>query len=193
MRPIAWGALSLLLASCGSSPRTHFFMLSADQGGHAPASSVSFPVQLAAVHIPPALDRRQMVRMTGNNSVEISDTDRWSAPIGQMVRNVLAQDLTARLPEGRVILPDAPAPPGTHRLVVTISRFGPDANAAVRLDGSWVLLAAGADTAVMTRDFQLDSGPAPTADAAAQAMSRALGQLATEIAASLSDHHPGTR
>lgn len=192
MRRIAWGALALLLASCGSSPRTHFFMLSADRGGHAEPASVAFPVQLTAVHIPPALDRRQMVRMTGGNTVEISDTDRWSAPIGEMVRNVLAQDLAARLPEGRVILPEAPAPPGTQRLVVTIARFGPDANAEVRLDGSWVLLAAASDTPVLTRDFALDSGPAPTADAAARAMSRALGQLATEIAAGLSEPRAGT-
>ena len=57
--------ISILLSSCGSSPKTNFYtlnMIPARSGRH-PAGR---RVQLAAVHVPPALDRRQMVRMSGD-------------------------------------------------------------------------------------------------------------------------------
>ena len=139
-------------------------------------------MQLTAVHVPPALDRRQMVSMKGENSVNISETNRWSAPFDEMVRNVLAQDLAARLSPGRLILPRAPAPPGTAMLVVTIAKFAPDDAGNVNLEGSWTLLGAGSSK---PRGFKLTAGPTTNADSAAAAMSEALGKLADRIAAAL--------
>ncbi len=173
----------LLLAGCGSSPKTHFYTLSvAPTGGR---HAISFPVQLTAVHVPPSLDREQLVRMSGANSVKISDTDRWSASFGQLVRNVLAQDLAARLSNGRFILPEAPAPAGTAALVVTITQFGADANGVVRLTGSWALVDAASGTPRGEHNFNLNGGVAPGADAMAAAMSELLGRLAGQIAARL--------
>jgi uncharacterized lipoprotein YmbA len=176
----------VLLAACRSSPPTQFFTLSVVSGNGGSLASVPFPVQVAAVHLPPGLDRRQLVRMTGEHRVQISDTERWSAALDEMVRNVLSQDLAARLPQARVILPDAPPPPDTGTLVVTIAQFGPDATGDVRLSGSWALLTGGSNTPILERDFQLTAGPAASADAMAAAMSRALGQLASTIASTLS-------
>ena len=150
------------------------------------ASALLCCAKVAAVHLPPGLDRRQLVRLTGEHRVQISDTERWSAALDEMVRNVLSQDLAARLPQGRVILPDAPPPPDTGTLVVTIAQFGPDATGDVRLSGSWALLTGGSNTPILERDFQLAAGPAASADAMAAAMSRALGQLASTIASTLS-------
>ncbi len=175
----------LLFTGCGSSPTTNFYTLSvspATAGRH----SVSSPIQLAAVHIPPSLDRVKMVRMTNENSVQISETDRWSAPFDEMVRNVLSQDLSTLLPKDKVILPRAPAPPGTRMLVVTISQFGPDAGGEVKLKGSWALLKKSSVAPQLERDFQINAGPAPDADATAATMSRALSRLASTIAAGLS-------
>jgi hypothetical protein len=146
---------------------------------------VSAPVQLAAVHLPPSLDRRQMVRMATANSVQISETDRWSAALDEMVRNVLARDLVARLPHDKLILPEAPAPAGTPSIVVTLTQFGPDANGTVTLNGSWSLLSGANQTPTLSREVHLTAGVAPDADASAAAMSQALGQLADRIAQSL--------
>ena len=176
--------LSVVLAGCGSSPKTNFYVLSAaDDAGR---RSISFPVQLASVHIPPSLDRKQMVRMTGENSVKISETERWSAPLDLMIRNTLAQDLAARLSRNQMILPDAPAPAGTATLVVTITQFAPDAAGNVRLSGSWSLVSGGSNTAVREREFKITGASGPTAESMANAMSSALGQLASQIVSSLS-------
>jgi uncharacterized protein len=174
-----------LLTGCGSSPKTNFYTLSVIPGKTG-AESVSSPVQLAAVHIPSSLDRQQMVSMTSANRVQISETNRWLGAFDEMARNVLAQDLAARLPKGKVILPQAPAPAGTTTLVVTIAQFGPDADGRVKLNGSWALLHGSSGLPALERNFQLDAGPTADADATAAAMSRALGQLAGEIVSTLS-------
>jgi hypothetical protein len=136
--------------------------------------------------MPPSLDRVKMVRMTNANSVQISETDRWSAPLDEMVRNVLSQDLAAILPTNKVILPRAPAPPGTGSLVVTLTQFGPDASGEVKLKGSWALLNSASGQTQLERNFELDAGPAADADATAAAMSKALSRLASVISAGLS-------
>ncbi|HEX5176956.1 MAG TPA: PqiC family protein [Chthoniobacteraceae bacterium] len=176
----------ILLTGCASSPKTNFYTLNVVPG-ETGRRSISFPVQLAAVHLPPSLDRRQMVSMTDQNSVKVSETNRWSGALDEMVRNVLSQDLAARLPKGKVILPEAPAPGNTGTLVVTIAQFGPDASGEVKLNGSWALLNAGSPTPVLERDVLLNAGPAASPDATAAAMSQALGQLANKIAAALSE------
>ncbi len=179
----------LLLVGCGSSPKTHFYTLSVasyDTGRR----SISFPVQLVAVHLPPTLDRKQMVRMTGENSVKISGTERWAASLDEMVRNVLAQDLANRLEKDRLILPKAPPPPGTATLVVTITQFMPDATGMVRLNGSWSLLESGTNTVIMERQFKFTAASAATADSTATSMSNLLSQLAERMASALSNSAP---
>jgi uncharacterized lipoprotein YmbA len=183
-------ALSLLLvlalADCGSSPKTNYFTLAPVPPQEPPKAAIASPVTVAAVHVPPSLDRREMVRRTGANSVDVSSQDRWTAPLDEMIRRVLSQDLAARLPKDKVVLPDAPAPPRTEQIVVTIAQFGPDAGGKVALDGSWSLLKDGRDAPALRRDIALATGAA-TADAAAEAaaMSQLLGQLAGRIADTL--------
>ena len=175
-------------ASCASSPPVQFFALTVSdqplqQRPAAPPSST--PVRVAAVHIPAALDRQQIVRESAPGKVEISDRHRWDAPLDQMVSNVLTQDLLRRLPRGAVVLPQEPATPDTRAIVLDILRFEPDAGGTVTLTGAWSLLPAASDTPLLTRRVAL-SEPAP-ADYAGEvaAMSRLLGKLADEIAQAL--------
>jgi hypothetical protein len=70
-------------------------------------------------------------------------------------------------------------------LVVTLVQFGPDESGEVKLDGSWSLLSGASGAPILRHDVHLDGGPAPTADAMAAAMSRALGDLANAMASAL--------
>ncbi len=177
----------LVLASCGTSPETHYFTLTTVPGTTRDRGSISSPVTVAAVHVPPSLDRRELVRRTGANTVEISDQDRWTAPLGEMARRVLSQDLVARLPKDMVILPDSPSPPHTAQIVVTIAEFGPDANGRTTLDGSWSLIPGGRSTPVLRRDVTLETSSSAGAESEAMAMSELLGQLGDRMAATLAE------
>ncbi len=173
----------LLLADCGHSPPTRFFTLDPmPPAGQSTAVTTLAPVQLDAVHIPSTLDRPEMVSQPAANRLKVSDQDRWGAPLGDMMRRTLAQDLLARLPSGTLVLPDAPKPPGVRGLVVNVLALQADPSGRVYLQGSWSLLAGKPTLPVLTRTIQLSATAAPGASGQAAATSQLLAQLADQIA-----------
>lgn len=179
-------ATAVLLAGCGSSPKTHYYTIAVVKQSAPPATTRRSPVQVAAVHLPPALDRREMVRQTGANSVDVSDQNRWDAALGGLLRRTLSEELADALPQGMVVLPDAPAPPQTAQLVISIVEFAPSPDGRVRLVGSWTLLRGSSPAVVLRRDFSLESA-ARVANASEQAaaMSALWGEAALQIATGL--------
>lgn len=183
MKPFAAIVIAAALTACGSSPPTHFYTLDPVPSTVAASSVAVTPVQVVVVHIPPTLDREQMVRENAPNRLDVSDQDRWAAPLGEMMQRILTRDLTQRLPKGAVILPQQPAPPDVRKIVVDVLQFERQASGAVKFDGSWSLLRAGVDTPVATRFVRLSENAGAGSAAQAQAMSRILGRIADQIAA----------
>ena len=177
-------------SGCATSPKVEYFTLE-PTATHEVKLIASEPVQVAQVHLPPTLDREQMVRYTGAYTLDISDQHRWSAPLDQMVRRVLTEDLMRILSPARVILPQEPAPAGTNRIVVDVVEFAPGASGAVKLDASWSLIPASAPDAPQSRYARFSEAADPN-DASDQvsAMSRILDRLAVEMARSLAEAGP---
>lgn len=148
-------------------------------------------IQIAQVHLPPALDRKQMVRHTGAFTLDISDQHRWSAPLDEMIRRVLTVDLTRLLPSGSVVLPEEPGPSSTQKIVVNIVEFAPDAGGTVHFEGTWSLISPDSTAAPQNRSVRL----AQRADAKdptdqVKIMSRVLDRVATLMARALSETPP---
>jgi uncharacterized lipoprotein YmbA len=185
MKRLAILSVGLVLPGCGHSPPTRFWTLDAVPSARAASAGPRAPVQLAAVHLPPALDRPQVVTQTGPGRLDVSDQDHWGAPLDEMMRRALAQDLLARLPEGAFIPPDSPRPAGARGLVVDVVQLqaAPD---RVVLQANWTLTGGASGEALLSRTVQL-SAPAPGRDAGgqAEAISRLLGELSDRIAADL--------
>jgi hypothetical protein len=181
------GLALLLLAACGHSPPTRFFTLDpTPPSRHATAEVAMAPIQLNAVHIPPALDRPQVVTQLGANRLDVHDFDQWASPLGEMMRRTLAQDLLARLPQGTFILPDAPRPQGIRGLVVDVLQIDAAPGGQVTLVASWTLLGPGAARPTLIRNVQLTANAGPGPQGTAAAMSQLLGQLADEIVGAVS-------
>jgi hypothetical protein len=179
-------AVALALAACGHSPPSRFFTLdAAPPASPAPGRAAVAPVQLDAVHIPAAVDRLEMVTKTGPARVEISGQDRWAAPLGEMMRRTLAQDLASRLPQGGFVFPDAPRPPGTRGLVVTVLQLTATPDGRVDLQANWSLLDSGSSRAGGGDNLSLTASGSGGSEGRAQALSAVLGQLADRIADAL--------
>lgn len=178
--------LIMAMVGCGHSPPVRYITLNAETVTTPLTTTQVQPVQLTAVHIPAELDRLNVVTQISANQLVIHDTDRWGAPLGQMMRRTLAQDLLTRLPAGSFVLPDAPAPPNTRTLVVTVLSWDADAKGTLTLQVAWTLLSGQPSQAVLTQQVTLTSVIA-NGDAASQAaaMSHLLGQLADRIAISI--------
>lgn len=135
-----------------------------------------------------------MVRQTGSNTLSISGRDRLGAPVGEMARSVLSQDLAQRMPKGTVILPNAPSSPSTAHLVVNIARFTEEEQGRVQLAASWTLMRGQPAQPVLNRDVNLQcSAGGNGAQAQAAAMSELLSQLAGHIATDVTANSTGIR
>jgi len=178
---------TLALTACASSPPTRFFALDpvASAGAAAGGSGATgAPVKVDAVHIPPTLDRESMVRGESGNQLEISSQDRWAGDLGEMIRRVLTQNLASRLPAGKVIAPESPAPASARGLVIDILTFQPQAGEVV-LDADWTLLQGTQSNVVLSRSVHLTAPADASAQGQAAAMSTLLGELADGIASQI--------
>jgi uncharacterized protein len=177
--------LSLLLMSCQSAP-TRIFTLYAV----APASTIAPyagpAIRVDAVHVPPALDRIEVVSDIAPGELKVSDLDHWSAPLAQVAKQALSADMVARLPPGRVIFPHLAKPDGALGVNVDILDFKVDTNGAY-LEASWIIIAKNPDTAPREGTGRFRSGGSGAdARATANALSALLAQLADQIIADLS-------
>ena len=141
------------------------------------------PIQSCAGPHPAVLERQEIVTERGSNELILSNRHRWGAPVAEMTRRTLTQDLLQRLQGNEVVLPEQPAP-GEHEG----DRRGHSETsvrcraAASSCRGAGPRRLPGADTPSLTRTFSLAEQASATGYAdQVQAMSRMLGQLADEI------------
>ncbi len=187
MRAATISLTSLLMGACASSPPVHYFILDPVAPGDSVPRTPGNPVQIASVHVPPALDRRQIVREDVPNQLTLSREDRWGAPLGDMTQRVLSQNLMMRLAPGRVVLPGEATPAKIDAISVELLEFGARGGGRIALDGNWSLVPDGSDVAVAHYHFHLTRDAIGSgSQAQAQAMSRLLGELADSMAAELS-------
>ncbi|MGN6805620.1 MAG: PqiC family protein [Trinickia sp.] len=177
---------AMTIAGCSHSPPMRYVTLSAAPAATPLATGRIEPVQLTALHIPGELDRPEVVTQISGNQLSVDEGTRWGAPLARMMRRTLAEDLLSRLPEGSFVLPDSPAPTATRALVVTVLDLEIDTSKTLRMQAAWTLSTGRPDRVVLTRQATL-SVEMPDSNAAGQAasLSRALGELADRIAASI--------
>ena len=179
--------LLVALGACGSSPKTQFYTLDAvspTDADPAPVRGSAAHLEVGHVEIPGTLDRLSMVTAKGGDQVEVSDQDRWAAPLDELVRRALTDDLRQRLPAGAVLVPGDPAPPGTRVLTLNVQRFMGDAGGRVVLEADWAVGTDGQHPRLHHARIE-ETAAAGGGGAVAGAMSRALGRLADQVSASV--------
>lgn len=173
------GATLALFEACASSPPTRFYTLT-DTGPEGAPPAGGAPIAIGGVTIPGEIDRPQLVRRTGPNQLSLSELDRWAAPLDDMIRRVLSDDVARR------VTSPAPTPQQKHTVSVDIHELYGDAGCNVTLRAVWTLKDPASQTAGAARSVTEEirvpaSGACPATLAAS--MSLALGQLSDRIVA----------
>lgn len=180
--------LAVALAGCGHSPNTQLFVLTV-QGARASTAYAGPPLQVRTVHLPPQFDRPEVLAVGEAGEVHPHPFAQWAAPVGELAQSTLTADLAARLPDGKVVFPNAPAPTATLLVTVDMLEARISGGGGVA-EASWTLTTRGPKPTdpiqAVTHTAQLHveaqgSGPAGDADA----LARLLSQLADKIAAAL--------
>jgi uncharacterized lipoprotein YmbA len=185
----------LLVAGCGSTPKESFYTLASAPPVAATASS-AVSIHVGAVALPDAVDRTPMVIRTGPNQVEIEDFHRWAEPLKTAIPRVLAANLSQLMGGARVSSGRQGGTPADYRVNVEIARFESSFAEGATLEATWTVTG---QSGAPVHGRTLARAPSASGDHAgiASAHSRALDQLAREIAAAISppraSPRPGAR
>mgnify|MGYP001570986407 FL=1 len=87
--------LLVLLAACGSSPRSNYYLLTTDVSEAPRGDSPSLGI--GPIAIPDYLNRNGMVYSREGNQLSVSSTDRWAEPLDSGIKRTLAVNLASQL------------------------------------------------------------------------------------------------
>ena len=174
-------AATLALAGCGGSPEMRHYVLSAEAAPSPEPGAAR--VSVGPVAIPDLVDRPDLVVRAGPNRVLIADQDRWGEPLREAVPRVLAANLQRHLGPRYAVTDGRPASAAV-RVAVDIRHFDAVAGGEVTVHADWSLRPGkGPERLGQSRIS------APVAESGytgiAAAFSRALDELAAEIAAAI--------
>jgi uncharacterized protein len=140
-------------------------------------------LRVDTVNVPASWDRIEILSVSAAGKLQINDFDHWSAPLAQIARQTLSDDLDQRLPSGSVVYSRLPKPIGALGLDVDILEFTVVGSQASMRAGWLIIPAAGSQSA--KRGVALVQGSIASTEpaAVARAWSELIGLLADRIAA----------
>jgi uncharacterized lipoprotein YmbA len=181
------------LAACvplKRTPEARYFVLRAlatvqgDMGDLAQGGVVG----VLPVRLPGYAERPQVVEWIAPNEIRVNEFVRWAEPLEAGTSRALTDDLAILLPHHRILAyPWQGGGDMSCRVGVEVRTFGLQPDGRVRFDGRWALLPPSGDSPLTRADFSYERGPlseaaAARSDAAVEAMSELLADLAGELA-----------
>src|SRR5882757_4237473 len=140
-------------------------------------------LRIDTLNVPASWDRIEILSLSPAGKLQISDFDHWAAPLAQMARQALSDDLDRRLPSGSVIYPRLPKPSGALGVNVDILEFNIVASQA-SMRASWLIAPFGNVQGAKRNTAQLHSSmSSEDPESVAHAWSNLIGLLADRIAA----------
>lgn len=155
------GCVMPLVGCVSNAPPMRFYVLTA-AGGQRSAGAASSGLTAAAaagaadlrigrLTIPGELDRPEIVRGLAGNQLQIADQDHWGAPLGDMIRRVLNEDLSrdrtsaagaTGAGDNTGAAPNGERSPTVRTISLEIEQLLPAADCAVALRATWTAAAA---------------------------------------------------
>jgi uncharacterized lipoprotein YmbA len=179
---VAGCAVAVALGGCRSAATRIYSLgpavpVSHIDGYHAPA------LRIDTLSVPSSWDRIEILKPSAAGTLQIGDFDHWAAPLAQMARQTLSDDLDRRLPSGSVIYPRLPKPSGALGVNVDILEFNIVASQA-SMRASWLIAPFGSIHGAKRNAAELHSSmTSDDPESVARAWSSLIGLLADRIAA----------
>jgi uncharacterized protein len=184
------------LAGCALSQPTQYYTLSTvAEPAAAPRPGQGLVIGLGPLTLPQYLDRPGIVTRAGANQMRLSEFSQWAEPLEPMLTRIMAEDLYTLTGAADVIpIPQGGDLPLDRVVEVNFMRFEANEAGEVNLDARWRIYRGDEQTLVAAgRSLLVEQGtPVPDYDAIVAAMSRAVGQLGSEITAAIATKAPAT-
>ncbi len=178
----------LLLAGCGTTPPTRFYLLTPEENVSGnevlPQDMV---VGVGPVRLADYLGRPQVVLRESSNRLKVEEFERWGGSLESNVSRVVAENLTALLgTESVVTFPWERAVLPGYQVAIDIRRMDAMPNNATRLTALWRILGDdGRKILAIERTDITQQAADASIEALMAAQSRALAALSKQIAAKI--------
>jgi len=151
---------STVMAGCGSSPVTRYYVLaplSNSEGGNKPAGNKDDPaIGIGPVQFPKYLDRPQIVTRSSRNQIDIGDFYQWAEPLKDNFINVIAVNLSILIPTERIVVyPWSRSTPIGYQVLIEVTRFEGKLGGDSMLTARWSILGKDKKTGFIKADFKL--------------------------------------
>ncbi len=177
-------ALAALAAGCGSSPPSHFYVLSATATPGAAPSRLA--VAVGPVTVPAVVDRPEIVVSTGPNQLQLDEFNRWAAPLQDNLSRVIAENLVALLGTPHVTLfAQTLSAAADYRVAIEVQRFESTPGKSIALDALWTVRRMGDGKSQTGRTDARETVQDTSYAALAAAHSLGVARLSRDIAAAV--------
>jgi len=181
---------SLLLGACGSSPAVRYYTLQGpalEKTAEVPVTNAvdARSVQLVSLTVPQSVDRPQLVLRSGDNTLNVREQDRWAEPLKHNLALVLAATMMQDLDGAPVVVRATGLEETAWKLGIDIQRFEAQPGQAVTLEAVWTLKHQGESKPLSRVSKVRETMHSDSMEAVVAAQSRAVTQLAREIARSI--------
>jgi len=180
----------LLLSACGTSPKTNFYMLSAEREVNSYAQD-SVSVGVWKVDLPDLIDRPEIVTRTGAYTIELADFHRWAGGLESNVSILIADELSTNLKTGHVdVSPWSSYRNFDYQVKVHVRKFDGELGNESVLEGAFIILNGKGTEKILEQTFTFkEKLKGSEYSDMAEAMSHLVIQLSAKISSSISDRH----
>jgi uncharacterized lipoprotein YmbA len=187
LRHILIASLLVVLAACGSSPKTEFYVLNADHGSMVQAANAGTgpAVGVWRVRLPDLMDRSEIVTRDNLFKVKIADFSWWAGSLQINMSRLIAVELSQLLQSNRVVVSPWPSyRKNDYQIVIRVERFDGELGGEVVLRGLWSLLDSEGLNELSREVFEFKTS---TTDSTYQEMVAAMSRLTVQLADQLAD------
>ena len=187
LRHILIASLLVVLAACGSSPKTEFYVLNSDHGPVVKAANAGTgpSVGVWRVKLPELLDRSEIVTRDNPFKVKVADFSWWGGGLQVNMSRLIAVELSQLLQSNRVVVSPWPSyQKNDYQIVIRVVRFDGELGGEVVLNGLWSLLDGEGLNELNREVFEFKEN---TADLTYQEMVAVMSRLTVQLADQMAD------
>jgi len=187
LRRIWMGCLLVLMAACGSSPKTEFYELNADMSSISQAANLSEGPAIGVwqVELPNLLDRSEIVTRDNQYKIALGDFSWWASDLSQNMSLLIVTQLSQSLQSNRIVTSPWPSyRKNDYQIIVRVQRFDGELGGEVVLRGLWSLLDGDGTEELNRQVFEFKTN---TADLTYQEMVAAMSRLTVKLAEQLTE------
>lgn len=181
------GCLLVLLAACGSSPKTEFYQLNADMSSITQAANLSEGPAIGVwqVELPDLLDRSEIVTRDNQFKITMADFSWWAGNLSQNMSLLIVTQLSQNLQSNRIVMSPWPSyRKNDYQVIVRVQRFDGALGGEVVLRGLWNLLDGDGTKELDRQVFEFRTN---TADLTYQEMVAAMSRLTVKLSEQLTE------